>query len=188
MLKKSCLKVQNLQYKFLLENDPPWKFSEKSSVLAPKDKYFFLHFLVCSVCLSFCHVLSSLLGWALKHKARRWKKNKCTHLNCIKAWRFTLGHACQWPAFVPVMMMLNCLCDDDVELSLWWWCRIVLTKRKPGARVTQDALHCIAGSGRRHFLRAPRTFSRLCATFFRERALIRTLFMFGLGCMVGVQK
>ena len=116
MLKKSCLKVQNLQYKFLLENDPPWKFSEKSSVLAPKDKYFFLHFLVCSVCLSFCHVLSSLLGWALKHKARRWKKNKCTHLNCIKAWRFKLGHACQWPAFAPVMMMLNCLCDDDVEL------------------------------------------------------------------------
>ena len=150
--------------------------------------FFFIFSYALFVCL-FVKFYPHFWAEHRKHKARRWKKNKCTHLNCIKAWKFTtLGRAGRRPAFAPVMMMLNCLCDDDVELSLWWWCRIVLTKRKPGARVTQDALHCIAGSGRRHFLRAPRTFSRLCATFFRERALIRTLFMFGLGCMVGVQK
>ena len=35
MLKKPCLKVQILQYKFWIKNDPPpfWNFSENSSVL-----------------------------------------------------------------------------------------------------------------------------------------------------------
>ena len=151
--------------------------------------FSFYHMLCLSVC-SLCFILTSGLS-AENTKRDVEKKTKCTHLNTVlrpetpsRPRRPKAGFClCDDDVELPlsVMLMLNCLC-------LWWWCWIVLTKRKPGARVTQDALHCIAGSGRRHFLRAPRTFSRLCATFFRERALIRTLFMFGLGCMVGVQK
>ena len=180
MLKKSCLKVQNLQYKFLDWKWPPLEIFWKIVCFGTKKISIFSSFsrmLCLSVFLS-CFILTS--GLSTKTQSETLEKKQ---MYPPKLYQGLKIHS------RPRMPMAGfCPCDDDVELSLWWWCRIVLTKRKPGARVTQDALHCIAGSGRRHFLRAPRTFSRLCSTFFRERALIRTLFMFGLGCMVGVQK
>ena len=57
--------------------------------------------------------------------------------------------------------------ENDEELHL---------KRKPGARVTQDAVQCIAGSGRRTFCRVAIFFATLLQLFLPAARLNQTSF------------